>query len=158
MIHPFAFSSAQNLECLTIISDSLQILPANAFDGATKLVGIALLGCPSLIQADEAAFVGLDNLLNLEIWSTPLGPSPTDIFKPLINLTSIISLIQIYIEKILAELFANNLKLESIQIADSDIKGVERTFIDDLENLTFIAIESSCANATFDSSSSSATY
>lgn len=156
VMHPYAFSSASNLESLILVTESLQLLPAYAFTGATKLSSIQFLGCNALIRADEAAFVGLDNLSNLEIFSTPLGTSPKDIFKPLINLIDV-TLIGTGIKEIRPELFANNLKLKFIQIGDTNIDGVDRKFVDGLEKLKYIKIAVNCAEAIFDASSSSAT-
>ncbi|KAJ6643469.1 Insulin-like growth factor-binding protein complex acid labile subunit [Pseudolycoriella hygida] len=137
-IQPYAFSSAKNLEYLTLVTDSLQVLPAYAFTGATKLTSILFFACYSTVKFDEHTFVGLDNLDDLTFQSTPLLSPPKNLFRPLTNLRYI-TLYDTSIEVIHSELFANNLKLEWITIG-SPLKAVERTFIDGLPNIRHVRV------------------
>lgn len=133
----FGLLNAKNLEYFRIFKYTLDALEAYAFYGANKLKSINV---DSVLRIDEYAFYGLSNLISLQITFSDIGlcSISSKAFNSLINLEKI-DLFNINLDIIPASLFANNLKLESISILD-DLRAVEPTFIDHLQNLKRISI------------------
>lgn len=140
----FGFSNAKNLEYFRVYKNTLDALDGFVFYGANKLKQIIV---DSVLRIDENAFYGLTNLISLQISFSDVGLCSIShkAFDPLINLLNL-DFFNIVIETIPASLFANNLQLESISILD-DLRAVDPTFIDHLQNLKWISIAGPCGVA-----------
>lgn len=112
---------------------------------ATKLQRFAYF---SITDVDPYAFVGLTNLITLELsMSFSRCAMPDIAFYPLVNLKYIF-LWNMHVVTIPATMFSKNTKLENIVISDSlsYLEAVESTFIDHLPNIKSIYIAGGCVD------------
>lgn len=164
------FNVFPNLKKLSINSDGSSTLPPRAFRNAKNLVDFRVvaskvvstidfyvfidatrlerLAYTSVSHINRNAFVGLNNLVTLDLSFSAVGQCPTplsiNIFYPLVNLKEIF-LWSMNVTVIPTTMFAKNKKLEWIHISD-ELQAVESTFIDHLPNIKRIDISKRSGN------------
>lgn len=169
-IQPNAFTQARNLDHFYITRNpDLRVIPANAFEGASKLTTLEILECGvdtihenafngldslqllslssnQIHQLPPAAFSGLDNLRSLTLNNNKIHQLPPNIFQPLVALMSI-HIDRNDIKFIDERLFAFNAQIEAISLSHNWINEIGWNFLDGMQRLrSFHFIDNVCAD------------
>lgn len=139
-IQPNAFVNAGNLEQLNIKLDpDLQVIPANAFLGASKLQDLQIYWC-GVHTIHENAFNGLDKLTRLSLGGSKIHRLPSNVLQPLTALFNF-GIAETKLEVIDEQLFKFNKQIVSIYLSQNRINAVGPKFFDDLDNLRYFSFE-----------------
>lgn len=135
-----------SLQQLAITANpQLKAIPANAFQGTSKLTQL-ILGGNQIESISLAAFNGLTSLRFLFISQNQIQSLPLNTFRPLTSLQHLV-LSHNFIESIDGRLFVNNNQLDFLDISANRISGIQENVFDQLTNLrSFDARGNKCVN------------
>ncbi|KAK8763964.1 hypothetical protein V5799_033428 [Amblyomma americanum] len=86
-LHPETFTALKSLEILSLTRNKLTTLSSPCFDGLSLLLTLNL--AYNKLRILETPFLGLDELLNIDLEGNHLDFIPTDTFQPLKKLQSL---------------------------------------------------------------------
>lgn len=146
-IQPGAFSSATNLQFITITSNrNLRTIPASAFIGTPRVTFLDLFN-NQIETVHEMAFNGLDFIQMLFLDFNRIRQLPVNVFRQLTDLNTLY-LSNNSLTALHGNIVANNPNLEELRLLDNPINAIGRNFLINNQRLQSLnMLRNECADS-----------